>query len=126
MECALDGLSGTPPSDVLCDIYRAACVREFELVLEQSGTLVRKRLAAYFASNRQADRLPFKDPFRHAVRYGLIEIAAAERWLSYRDSLDTTAHVYGEHFAEATLKVLPSFIADARALAEVIEAVEYG
>lgn len=126
MECALDGLSATPPSDVLHDIYRAACVKEFELVLEQSGTLLRKRLAAYFANNRQADRLPFKDLFRHAAKHGLIEIAAAERWLSYRDSRNTTAHVYGEHFAEATLKVLPSFIADARALADVIEAAEDG
>ena len=36
------------------DIYRAACVKEFELVLEQSGKLLRKRLAAWFASNRQA------------------------------------------------------------------------
>ena len=37
--------------------YRAACVKEFELILEQSGKLLRKRLAAFFASNRQADRL---------------------------------------------------------------------
>ena len=51
------------------DIYRAASVKEFELVLEQSGKLLRKRLAAWFASNRQADRLPFKDLFRHAARH---------------------------------------------------------
>ncbi len=47
--------------DVLYDMYRAACVKEFALVLEQSGKLSRKRLAAFFASNRQADRLVFKD-----------------------------------------------------------------
>ena len=47
--------------DVLYDIYRAACVKEFELVLEQSGKLLRKRLAAFFATNLQVDRLNFKD-----------------------------------------------------------------
>ena len=35
-------------------------------MLEQSGKLLHKRLAAYFASNRQADRLTFKELFRQA------------------------------------------------------------
>ena len=43
--------------DFLYGRVRAACVKHFELVLEQSGKLLRKRLADYFASNRQADRL---------------------------------------------------------------------
>ena len=30
-------------------------------MLEQSGKLLKKRLGAYFASNRQADRLVFRD-----------------------------------------------------------------
>ncbi len=108
--------------DFMYDIYRAACVKEFELVLEQSGKLLRKRLAAFFASNRQADRLVFKDLFRHAARHGLIEADAAERWLGYRDNRNDTVHDYGEGFAEATLKLLPGFIADAKALAGMIDA----
>ena len=32
-----------------------------------------------------------------------------------------TAHDYGEGFAETTLKLLPDFITDAKALADVIE-----
>ena len=107
--------------DVLCDIYRAACVKEFEIVLEQSGKLLRKRLAAYFASNRQADRLVFKDLFRHAARHDLVDCNTVERWLRYRDNRNDTAHDYGEKFAEATLKLLPAFIADANALADMIE-----
>ena len=108
--------------DFMYDIYRAACVKEFELVLEQSGKLLRKRLAAFFASNRQADRLVFKDLFRHAARHGLIEADAVERWLRYRDNRNDTAHDYGEGFAEATLRLLPGFIADAKALADVLDA----
>ncbi len=66
-------------NDFLHDVYRAACVKEFELILEQSGSLLRKRLAAFFASNRQADRLHFRDLFRNAARHGLLEPDAVER-----------------------------------------------
>lgn len=113
-------------NDVLYDIYRAACVKEFELVLEQSGKLLRKRLAPFFASNRQADRLAFKDLFRHAAKHGSMEPDASERWLAYRDNRDDTAHNYGEDFAEATLTLLPAFIADARAPVTMIEAADDG
>ena len=112
--------------DVLYDIYCAACVKEFELVLEQSGKLLRKRLAAFFASNRQADRLTFKDLFRHAAKHGLMESEAIERWLHYRNNRNDTAHNYGEDFAEATLKLLPAFVADAKTLASMIEAANDG
>ena len=67
------------------EIVRAACVKEFELVLEQSGSLLRKRLRPYFASNQQVDRLTFKDLFRHAAKHGLISVEGCERWLAYRD-----------------------------------------
>ena len=110
--------------DVMYDIYRAACVKEFELVLEQSGKLLRKRLAAWFASNRQADRLHFRDLFRHAARHDLLDCEAAERGLRYRDNRIDAAHNYGEDFAEATLKLMPEFIADARALAHMTERVD--
>ena len=107
--------------DVLYDIYRAACVKEFELVLDQSGKLLRKRLAAYFATNRQADRLNFKDLFRHAAKHCLLDCDAVERWLRYRDNRNATAHDYGENFAETTLKLLPAYVADANALASMVE-----
>ena len=112
--------------DFLYDVFRAACVKEFELVLEQSGKLLRKRLAAFFASNRQADRLAFKDLFRHAARHGLMETDAVERWLAYRDNRNDTALNYGEDFAEATLKLLPAFVVDAKVLADTIEAADDG
>ena len=124
LEHALAELGRSDPDDVLYDIFRAACVKEFEIVLEQSGKLLRKRLAPFFASNRQADQLAFKDIFRHAAKHGLIEPAACERWMEYRDNRNETAHDYGEAFAEATLTLLPDFISDASHLADVIEAVD--
>ena len=121
LDGAHSGLAQRAPDEVAYDICRAACVKQFELVLEQSGKLLKMRLRPWFAGNRQADRLTFKDVFRHAARRGLIDAPACERWLRYRDNRNETAHDYGEGFAEATLKLLPDFIADARALADEIE-----
>ena len=122
LERALEGLRRRGSDDVLYEVFRAACVKEFELVLEQSGKLLKKRLRPWFASNRQADRLAFRDVFRHAAKHGLIDAEACERWFRYRDNRNDTAHDYGEAFAEATLKLLPAFLIDARALADVIGA----
>lgn len=113
LERAFNGLQGLPVDNDFYDIYRAACVKEFELVLEQAGKLLKKRLKPYFASSKQVDQLTFKDIFRHAARHGLLELEESERWLSYRDNRNDTAHDYGEAFAEETLRLLPPFIVDA-------------
>ena len=102
------------------DIYRAACVKEFEIVEELCGVLLKKRIAVYFAGNREADALTFKDVFRHAARHVLISADACERWLAYRDTRNDTAHRYGENYANDVLAVLPAFIEDAKALSIVI------
>ena len=121
LRAAWEGLQQCDPGDVLYDIYRAACVKEFELVLEQGGRLLKRRLRPYFASNRQADQLYFNDVFRYAAKHCLIGDEACERWLEYRAARNDTAHEYGENFAERTLELLPQFIVDAEALAGVIE-----
>ena len=120
LESACEQLQQCEPSDTLYDIFRAAAVKEFEIILEQCGSLLRKRLRPYFASNRQADRLTFKDTFRHAAKRGLISVSTSERWFAYRDNRNNTAHNYGEGFAKTTLKLLPEFIVDAKGLARVI------
>ncbi len=101
---------------------REICIERFEVALEQSGKLLRKTLRPWFASNRAADRLTFRDVFRHAAKHGLIDIEAAERWLSYRDSLNGTGEPDGADPAVvAVVERLPAFVADARALAALIE-----
>lgn len=87
---------------------------------------LRKRLAAYFSTNLQADRLNFKDLFRHAARRDLMAAGAVERWLEYRDHRNDTAHDYGEEFAQATRALLPRFIDEAKLLATMIEGFEGG
>ncbi|MDM8566489.1 nucleotidyltransferase substrate binding protein [Candidatus Halobeggiatoa sp. HSG11] len=121
LESAFDQLQLVNQNDIIFDIYRSACVKEFEIILEQSGKLLKKRLREYFSSNKAIDRITFKDTFRYAAKHTLIDIDACERWLEYRDNRNNTAHDYGEQFAEITLKLLPNFITDAKALAKIIE-----
>ena len=120
LESAHDLLSRHSPDDVAHRIYRSACVKEFELIEEQCGTLLKRRLREYFAANRDADRLAFKDIFRHAAKHVLITGAECERWLRYRDYRNDAAHRYGEGYAKEVLAALPSFIEDAKALSRVL------
>ena len=48
------------------------------------------------------------------------------RRLHYRDNRNDTAHNYGEDFDAATLGLLPTFVADAKALASMIEVADDG
>ncbi len=121
LEGALTQLQQQQRDNIAYEIFRAACIKEFEIILEQSGKLLKKQMSVYFASNKAVDRLTFKDIFRYAAKHALIDTAACERWLQYRDNRNSTAHDYGEQFAESTLKLLPNFVADARALAAIIE-----
>ncbi|MCY4176548.1 MAG: nucleotidyltransferase substrate binding protein [Acidimicrobiaceae bacterium] len=120
LEAALDRLHAAEGDALTHDIFRAACVKEFEIILEQCSVLLRKRLRAYMASNRQADQLAFKPIFRQAARHGLITAAECERWLEYRNQRNNTAHLYGEETPEAILGLLPAFVVDARSLATTI------
>ena len=118
---AFDELSQINSSDPRYDIYRAACVKEFELIVELTGKLLRVHLRPFFASDRKSDRLVHKDVFRYATKYSQLDTGACERWLWYRDRRNESAHDYREDFADAILTVLPEFIADARSLATMIE-----
>ena len=107
--------------DIYYDMYRSACIKEFEIILEQAGKLLKKVLKPYFHTPKEADKLYFKDLFRQALLHGLIDDAHCERWLYYRDNRNNTAHNYGLNFVEETLVFLPQFIADATTLARIIE-----
>lgn len=103
------------------EMYRSACVKEFELILEQAGKLLKKCLKPYFHSPKPVDKIVFKDVFRQAAQHDLITIESVERWIEYRDNRNNTAHDYGVKFAETTLILLPQFIQDASALEQVIQ-----
>lgn len=109
--------------DVLFDLYRNAAIKSFELSLETAGKLLRKALKAYGGSPREVDKLVFNDVLRHAGKHGLLDAPAVEHWLAYRANRNSTAHDYGEGFANETLQLLPQYLQDVRQLAPAIQAV---
>lgn len=102
------------------EMYRNSLVRSFEITLEQSGKLLRKRLTPFFASKKAVDSLTFKDLFRNALKFSLITEEETLRWLEYRDNRNNTAHDYGQAFAEETLLLMENFFKDVHNLKDVI------
>jgi len=102
------------------DLYRSATIKEFEIILEQCGKLLKKCLEPYFPSKKAIDKLYFKDIFRHAAKHSLITLEESERWLYYRDNRNSLSHDYGKELAEKTLPLIPKFIKDAQAIVQVI------
>ena len=96
-------------------------IKEFEIILEQSGKLLKKSLKPYFHTSKAVDRLFFKDIFRQAGLHGLLGIEEVERWLKYRDNRNHTSHDYGVELANETLVLITQFIIDAQNLVKVIE-----
>ena len=103
------------------EMYRNSLVKSFEITLEQSGKLLRKRITPYFASKKAVDTLTFKDIFRHAHKHSLLSDDELERWFSYRDNRNNTAHDYGRAFAEETILLIDNFLQDVKKLKSVIE-----
>jgi uncharacterized protein YutE (UPF0331/DUF86 family) len=120
LEKSYELLALSEKSSIDYEMYRNSLVKSFELTLEQSGKLLRKKITPYFASKKQADTLIFKDLFRQAGLRGLLDTAEVERWLKYIDNRNSTAHDYGEVFAEETLTLIEGFIRDAKKLQTII------
>ena len=116
LEIAYTRLQNCHSKEIEYTIYRSAVVKEFEVILEQSGKLLKKCLKPYFHSSKAVDQLVFKDIFREAGRFGFLEIEEVQRWLEYRDSRNETSHEYGENLADQTLTLIESFIFDAKHL----------
>lgn len=92
LQRALEHIAHYEQEAIEFDMYLSAVIKEFEIVLEQGGQLLKKKLRPYFHSNKAADALFFKDVFRQAGVHGLLTIEQVERWLAYRDSRNSTAH----------------------------------
>lgn len=124
LEQALLALTKTPATEeVLFDLYRNAATKSFELSLETAGKLLRRALKAFGGSPRDVDALVFNDVLRRGGTHGLLDQPAVERWLAYRADRNSTAHDYGAGFANETLKLLPDYLRDVRALAIKLQEV---
>ncbi|OQX28892.1 MAG: nucleotidyltransferase [Spirochaeta sp. LUC14_002_19_P3] len=114
-------LKATDADTIEYELYRNALVKGFEMTIEQSGKLLRKKLLPYFSGKRELDKLNYKDLYRHALKHGLLESQEVERWFKYRDNRNLTAHDYGQKFVEETLSLIDCFLKDAKRLKEMLD-----
>ena len=103
------------------EMYRNSLVKGFEMTLEQSGKLLKKKITPYFASKQAVDKLTFKDIFRYALQHSLLDESSVKRWFAYRDNRNDTTHDYGQMFAEQTLSLVKNFINDVNNLKRIID-----
>jgi nucleotidyltransferase substrate binding protein (TIGR01987 family) len=121
LEQALEYLRPCAPNDTLYDLFRNAAIKSFELGLETGGKALRRALKEYVGAARTVDALSFNDVLRQAMKFQILTLAETERWLEYRVNRNSTAHDYGVHFANETLRLLPTFADDLRALAKRLD-----
>ena len=121
LEKSYEMLLQTQDGTIDYELYRNSLVKGFEITLEQSGKLLKKLLNPYFASKRAVDMLSFKDLFRQAHKHSLLTEEETKRWMKYRDNRNSTAHDYGQAFAEETLTLVKAFLVDVENLRKVIE-----
>ncbi len=113
---SLQSLDAREAGSIDYEVARNAVIKSFELTLETSGKLLAKVLKEYVGSPKTVDGWVYKDLLRHAAKHGLLTAEELGRWLAYRDARNSTAHDYGEAFAEHTLGLIRHFQEDATLL----------
>ena len=108
------------PESIDQEIYRNAIVKGYELAQETSFKLLKKALRDYGHSAKKLDATPVKELLRLAATHSLMTLEEVERWFTYRDNRNNTAHDYGEVFAKQTLVLIPSFITDVARLEAIL------
>ena len=108
------------PESIDQEIYRNAIVKGYELAQETSFKLLKKALRDYGHSGKKLDATPVKELLRLAATHSLMTLEEVERWFTYRDNRNNTAHDYGEVFAKQTLVLIPAFIIDVARLETIL------
>ena len=108
------------PGSIDQEIYRNAIVKGYELAQETSFKLLKKALRDYGHSAKKLDATPVKELLRLAATHSLMTLEEVERWFTYRDNRNNTAHDYGEVFAKQTLVLIPNFITDVARLETIL------
>ena len=122
LELALECLRERESGEVMYAVYRSVCMNEFQVIMELTDSLLRRRLMPYFATVSQVNELTLGRVFRESARRSLISVEECQRWLGYRNHRDAIAHRYGGELAECVLAVLPLLVEDGRRIAAVIGA----
>jgi len=109
------------PGSIDQEVFRNAIIKSYELAQETAFKVLKKALKAYGHGGRKLEASPVKDILRLAAVHDLMSVDEVERWFRYRDNRNSTAHDYGERFAQETLALIPDCLRDISHLADVLE-----
>ena len=107
-------------SEKVRNTLMAGVIKNFEFVYEISVKMVKRQIELESASPTEVDESNFREVLRAAGEKGLI--ADVEAWFKYRIMRNITAHTYDHDKARQVYADTLTFIADARALLQALEA----
>ncbi|MGA7950849.1 MAG: nucleotidyltransferase substrate binding protein [Thiobacillaceae bacterium] len=122
LESSLAMYRKAAPESIDQEVFRNAIVKGYELAQETAFKLIKRALKDYGHGGKKLDATPVKELLRLAATHGLMTVEEVERWFTYRDNRNSTAHDYGEGFAKETLVLLPGFVEDAKILETTLRA----
>lgn len=107
-------------SEKVRNTLMAGVIKNFEFVYEISVKMLKRQIELESASPTEVDESNFREVLRAAGEKGLI--ADVEAWFKYRTMRNITAHTYDHDKAQQVYADTLTFIADARALLQALEA----
>ena len=107
-------------SEKVRNTLMAGVIKNFEFVYEISVKMLKRQIELESASPTEVDESNFREVLRAAGEKGLI--ADVEAWFKYRIMRNITAHTYDHDKARQVYADTLTFIADARALLQALEA----
>lgn len=107
-------------SEKVRNTLMAGVIKNFEFVYEISVKMLKRQIELESASPTEVDESNFREVLRAAGEKGLI--ADVEAWFKYRKMRNITAHTYDHDKAQQVYADTLTFIADARALLQALEA----
>jgi nucleotidyltransferase substrate binding protein (TIGR01987 family) len=107
-------------SEKVRNTLMAGVIKNFEFVYEISVKMLKRQIELESASPTEVDESSFREVLRAAGEKGLI--ADVEAWFKYRTMRNITAHTYDHDKARQVYVDTLTFIADARALLQALEA----
>lgn len=107
-------------SEAVRNTLIAGVIQNFEFVYELSVKMIRRQLEREAASPTEVDSADFRDLLRTAAEKSLV--ADVEAWFEYRRMRNITAHTYDHKKAKLVYEGTLTFIRDARALLDALDA----
>lgn len=120
LEVVSDPLWFNAQSEKVRNTLIAGVIKNFEFVYEISVKMLKRQIELESASPTEVDESNFREVLRAAGEKGLI--ADVEAWFKYRKMRNITAHTYDHDKAQQVYVDTLTFIADARALLQALEA----